>query len=120
MSASVIFTSGDSSGYKNGLIIGLVKVANKIKNQAKGLTPVDTGLLRSSIDSGEVDSFTAYVGTDTEYAPDVEFGTKTKAAQPFLRPAVYVVNNPGTGKMVADALNIGMRKTLKNKKTRKL
>jgi len=120
MSASVIFTSGDSSGYKNGLIIGLVKVANKIKNQAKGLTPVDTGLLRSSIDSGEIDPITAYVGTNTKYAPHVEFGTKNQAAQPFLRPAVYVVNNPGTGKLVADALNLEMRKTLRNKKKRVL
>ena len=29
-----------------------------------------------------------YIGTDVEYAPNVEFGTGRRRAQPFLRPAI--------------------------------
>jgi len=115
------FTTGDTSGYKDGLGIGILKVATKIKNQANALAPIGlTGDLRRSIESGMIDKDTGYVGTSLEYAGYQEFGTKKMAAQPYLRPAVYIAQNPGTGKMVADALNLGMRKTLRNKKTRKV
>ena len=49
---------------------------------------MDTGNLRNSIthavESGED---AVYVGTNVEYAPYVEMGTRRTAAQPFLRPA---------------------------------
>lgn len=57
---------------------------------AKRMAPVDTGRLRSSIaeelrrEDGEL---VEIVGTDVEYAPYVEFGTRRMRAQPFLRPA---------------------------------
>ena len=55
---------------------------------AKRACPVDTGNLRNSIthavESGED---AVYVGTNVEYAPYVEMGTRLTAAQPFLRPA---------------------------------
>lgn len=55
---------------------------------AKRACPVDTGNLRNSIthavESGED---AVYVGTNVEYAPYVEMGTRRTAAQPFLRPA---------------------------------
>lgn len=78
---------------------------------AKKATPVDTGNLRNSI-SHKVTEDAAYIGTNTEYAPYVEFGTgkyypggrpdswvyqddkgnwhRTEGAkaQPFLKPAV--------------------------------
>lgn len=78
---------------------------------AKKATPVDTGNLRNSI-SHKVAEDAAYIGTNTEYAPYVEFGTgkyypggrpdswvyqddkgnwhRTEGAkaQPFLKPAV--------------------------------
>jgi HK97 gp10 family phage protein len=52
---------------------------------------VRTGRLRSSIshqltmEDGEV---TGYVGTNVEYAPFVELGTRRMRARPFLRPAL--------------------------------
>ena len=58
---------------------------------AKRACPVDTGRLRNSITHqvGHVGRAvtSAYVGTNVEYAPHVELGTRRQAAQPFLRPA---------------------------------
>lgn len=78
---------------------------------AKKATPVDTGNLRNSI-SHKVTEDAVYIGTNTEYAPYVEFGTgkyypggrpdswvyqddkgnwhRTEGtkAKPFLKPAV--------------------------------
>lgn len=53
---------------------------------AKKACPVDTGRLRNSI-THETDEDAAYIGTNVEYAPPVEFGTIHQSAQPFLRPA---------------------------------
>lgn len=62
--------------------------ALNIESTAKQLAPVDTGRLRNSIthdirDNGHV----AVIGTNVEYAPFVEFGTRRAPAQPFLFPA---------------------------------
>ena len=55
---------------------------------AKRKCPVDTGRLRNSI-THQVDSGgrSVYIGTNVEYAPHVELGTRRQAAQPYLRPA---------------------------------
>lgn len=55
---------------------------------AKKKCPVDTGRLRNSI-THTVDStmLEAFIGTNVEYAPHVELGTRHMDAQPFLRPA---------------------------------
>lgn len=55
---------------------------------AKRRCPVDTGRLRNSI-THTVDgaALEAYIGTNVEYAPHVELGTRHQDAQPFLRPA---------------------------------
>ena len=58
-----------------------------VQADAKHLAPVDTGTLRSSI-VREVKGNIAIVGTNVEYAPYVEYGTKRSRAQPFLRPAI--------------------------------
>ena len=52
----------------------LETIGQVAERYAKELCPVDTGNLRSSI-SHEVDDTTVYVGTNTKYAPYVEFGT---------------------------------------------
>lgn len=58
--------------------IDLDKVLNKacilVENDAKKKCPVGTGELRNSI-THEVEGTEAIVGTNTEYAPYVEFGT---------------------------------------------
>ena len=47
---------------------------------------VDTGLLRNET-THAVEDDAVYVGTNTEYAPHIEFGTIHSQAYPFLRPA---------------------------------
>jgi HK97 gp10 family phage protein len=58
-----------------------------IEAKAKEVCPVDTGKLRASITPVVQSWAEAYVGTNTVYAPYVEFGTRKMAAQPFLEPA---------------------------------
>lgn len=57
--------------------------------EAKQACPVDTGRLRSSIqyNPGHLE---ATVGTNTEYGPFVEHGTRYQKAQPFLFPAFEI------------------------------
>ena len=63
--------------------IGLVA-----EGYAKKACPVDTGRLRNSITHVTRPSEKAvYIGTDVEYGPYVELGTRHNGAQPFLRPA---------------------------------
>lgn len=61
--------------------------------------PVDTGRLRASI-SHDHDDNTMMVGTNVEYAPYVELGTKNMDAQPYLRPAIE--NHINEYKSIAD------------------
>lgn len=49
--------------------------------------PYDTGRLRASI-SHDHDDNAMMVGTNVEYAPYVELGTRNMDAQPYLRPAI--------------------------------
>jgi HK97 gp10 family phage protein len=61
--------------------------------EAKLRAPVDTGRLRNSITHQTENSETqskAYIGTNLEYSPYVEFGVVSKniPAQPYLRPAI--------------------------------
>ena len=60
--------------------------ALEIERDAKLNAPVDTGMLRASITSTGGGS-EYEIGTNIEYAPFVEFGTRYMAAQPFLFPA---------------------------------
>ena len=56
---------------------------------AKGQPPnTDTGRLAGSIRAVESGTPTAYVDALADYARDLEFGTRTMAARPFMTPAV--------------------------------
>ncbi|ABD94204.1 tail component protein [Streptomyces phage mu1/6] len=82
--------------------------ANDMVNMAKGLCPVDTGRLRSSIQavpSGGRFSFSVTIGTNVTYAADVEYGTAPHVIVPKDKKALYwpgaahpvaKVNHPGT------------------------
>ena len=62
-----------------------------IEGRAKSLCPVDTGRLRSSIGhemGQEGSSLFVRVGSNVNYAPYVELGTRRMSAQPFLVPAL--------------------------------
>ena len=65
----------------------LRKTAFKIEARAKQLAPVDTGLLRNSIQTDIKGPLKATVGTNVEYAPYQEFGTRHQKGKPFLTPA---------------------------------
>lgn len=66
---------------------GLTKGAFRVEREAKIIVPVDTGLLRSSIHT-EVEDNSATVGTNVEYAANVEFGFGQRP-QPYLTPAFH-------------------------------
>ena len=64
--------------------IGLVA-----ERYAKEYAPVDTGRLRNSISHEAVpEEETVYIGTNVEYAPYQELGTRFQPGTPFLRPAI--------------------------------
>jgi HK97 gp10 family phage protein len=68
------------------------RIVLQIERDAKSIVPVDTGNLRASIESRVIRNndggITGVVGTNTDYAAFVEFGTSKMGAQPYLRPAV--------------------------------
>lgn len=61
-----------------------------VAQRARSLVPVDTGTLKSSIETSRtVSGLSGSVGVASEgfYWPFVEFGTQFVAARPFFRPA---------------------------------
>jgi HK97 gp10 family phage protein len=97
--------------------VALEKIGLRAETHAKKACPVDTGLLRNSIthaldgESTAISEYTddpkkqsgsysgnapeesegkrtVYIGTNVEYAQDVEFGTSKQKPQPYLKPAV--------------------------------
>lgn len=70
------------------LVAALEETGLVAEGYAKRACPVDTGRLRSSI-THIVDEGTRHViiGTNVEYAPYVELGTRRHEPQPFLYPA---------------------------------
>jgi hypothetical protein len=82
--------------------------ANDMVKHAKSLCRVNTGRLRSSIvaiESGGRFTFTVTIGTNVEYAADVEYGTAPHVIYPKDKKALFwpgaahpvaKVNHPGT------------------------
>lgn len=66
--------------------LGIEAEGNAVDEITK-LGAVDTGRLKGSITHGH-DEESAYIGTNVEYAPYVEFGTTKMSPRPFLRNAV--------------------------------
>ena len=61
-------------------------IALDILGEAIDRCPIDTGRLVNSLNYKATENY-AIIGTNVEYAPYVEFGTKNADAQPYLRPA---------------------------------
>ena len=77
-----------SQGIVRAIDRALEEIGLAAEGHAKRACPVDTGNLRNSIAHAvEPSEDAVYVGTNVEYAPYVEMGTRRTAAQPFLRPA---------------------------------
>jgi HK97 gp10 family phage protein len=103
-------------------------VADKVKEDAKGLCPVDTGSLRKSIRKEAVARPTeniwevgvragGYVmnpksGKMVDYAKYVEFGTSGRPPRAFLRPAMRMNQTA-----VRDAVQRALIRALKEAKT---
>ncbi len=66
----------------------LTMIGLKAEGNAKAICPVDTGRLRNSITNAiDMEANAVYIGTNVEYAPDVELGTVRMHPHPYLRPA---------------------------------
>lgn len=63
---------------------GLEAIGLTAEGHAKKETPVDTGRLRNSI-SHAVEDKAAYIGTNVEYAPYVELGTRGRDGKHMLQ-----------------------------------
>lgn len=84
------------------------RTGTRVQNEARRLAPVDTGRLRSSIVTRSDDrgrTYTVTIGTNVNYAADVENGTAPHRIYPRRAQALYwpgaahpvaYVNHPGT------------------------
>lgn len=87
---NVVFTSNKDevlSAVDQAIVRGLEICGGKAESYAKELCPVDTGRLRNSISHAQMDEKAEVIGSNVEYAPFVELGTRKMAAKPYLRPA---------------------------------
>lgn len=70
------------------LVAALEEVGLVAEGYAKRACPVDTDRLRNSITHiVDEDGKCVIIGTNVEYAPYVELGTRRQKPQPFLKPA---------------------------------
>lgn len=80
------------------------KAAGDVQGAAMRIVPVKTGNLKRSI---MVDiapgGMSAKVTANADYAPYVEYGTRYKAARPFMQPAAQIVQTELNGGEAAEA-----------------
>ena len=66
----------------------LTKIGQQAEGNAKLICPTDTGRLKNSITNQiDMQENAVYIGTNVEYAPYVELGTRRRDPHPYLRPA---------------------------------
>ena len=86
--------------------IALEMIGIKCEGYAFDICPVDTGRLQNSITHVVAPGEKAvYVGTNVEYAPYVELGTRRQDPQPYLKPAV--INHVGEYRDILDKVMKG-------------
>lgn len=86
------------------------RAALNVQTGAKKRTPVDTGRLRNSIATEELDEGTAaQVGTNVEYAEHVHFGARGRPEVPFLFNALEE-ESPRFAARLRKALTEGFRR----------
>lgn len=73
--------------FRQKVSVALETIGLKAEGYAKGYCPVDTGRLRNSISHAD-DGESAYIGTNVEYAPYVELGTRRMHPRHYLKQAV--------------------------------
>jgi HK97 gp10 family phage protein len=65
----------------------VARAAAMMVTEAKRLTPVRTGRLRDSITARQLGPLSWEVSAETPYAIFVEYGSRSRPARPFFRPA---------------------------------
>lgn len=73
-------------GLEKAIARGLEAIGLTAEGHAKEITPVDTGRLRNSI-AHATDDEAAYIGTNVEYAPYVEVGSRGRDGKHMLQRA---------------------------------
>lgn len=73
-------------GLESNKAQALEAIGARAETHAKANTPVDTGNLRNSM-AHAVSGDAAYIGSNVEYAPYVEFGTSRTKAHHMLKKA---------------------------------
>lgn len=88
---------GEQLQHSEGVQHAVDVYADDVAAKARSLAPVLTGALRDSIhvQGAGGDAAEADVVADVPYAAYVEFGTSTRHAEPFLRPAADAVLGRG-------------------------
>lgn len=80
------------SNVDSDLVRGLEKVGLAAEANAKmnltNFPRVDTGRLRNSVSHAVGGVDTVYIGTNVQYAPEVEFGTYKMAPSHFLKRSI--------------------------------
>lgn len=66
----------------------LQQFGEQVVERSRDLVPVDTGTLKRSIEARKTGEHSLTIQTRTGYGAYVELGTRTRAATPFLAPAV--------------------------------
>jgi|APHM01.1.fsa_nt_gi phage protein, HK97 gp10 family len=74
---------------------GVERTAIQVERSAKQNAPVDTGNLRASLRFQQLALGSYAVGTNVEYAPDVEFGTDPHDITPDTKEALKFQNSDG-------------------------
>ena len=68
--------------------------AFSVEGESKVRAPVDTGALKNSLNTSEVNDLNYRVSDGVEYGIYQELGTSKMRAQPFMVPAVEAVRKP--------------------------
>ena len=97
---------------KQGKLKGLTEASLMVQASAvRNITAkklVDTGRLRASIDYEMISDDEAVVGSNVEYAPYVEFGSRKKAPEGYLRPA-FDSNKAKIPKVISEAIHEALK-----------
>ena len=82
----------------------LARWAETVKTDAACAVHVQTGYLRNTI-YARIQDWNAEVGAEAAYAANVEFGTRSAQAKPFLNPAVQA-HLPELERVLLEALDL--------------
>lgn len=72
----------------------LVAAADAFRGQAKLIVPKKTHNLERHIGVSPIYENSIYVGTNVEYAPYVEYGTRYKGPRSFFRASIDIMKVP--------------------------